>query len=402
MEEENKALERELLSKAEDALDTAKFQLMNLKNSTFTSSILFQLSTVFTKDVKGAMVDIEKIQLNPEYFLNLDVKSRISLLAKLSWHIAYAHPQRYQELEDAFEFNLFSQAADHAVNTMLKDKKYHIPDGWHCDSHYKDMMVEEIYKYLERNPNTPPSNDPQFSGDSGDSGEDSNNPNPPTMSLEQQQQRQQQMLAKAVMENDKQSSDKQEGIGQSIRDRVEEYYNPKIPWRVVFRNFLMDVVNEDYTYARPNRFYVEEGMYLPSMYSEGITEFGIGIDVSGSISDEEFNEFKSESQSMKDILNPNKTELIQWHHHIASIHELSAHQNLNEVEFLETGGTDIYPLLEHWIENPPKVAVIFTDGYFRPFNRPQDIKFPVIWVIHSNKNFNPDFGQVIYYEPDLD
>lgn len=99
---------------------------------------------------------------------------------------------------------------------------------------------------------------------------------------------------------------------------------------------------------------------------------------------------------------PNKTELIQWHHHIASIHELSAHQNLNEVEFLETGGTDIYPLLEHWIENPPKVAVIFTDGYFRPFNRPQDIKFPVIWVIHSNKNFNPDFGQVIYYEPDLD
>ena len=190
MEEDNQALDRELLSKAEDALDTSKFQLMNLKESTFTTSILFQLNFYFTKEIKGAMVDVEKIQLNPDYFLELSPKDRISLLAKLSWHLAYNHPLRYQELEDAFEFDLFSQAADHSVNTMLKDKGYHIPESWHSDSQYKDMFVEEIYKYLHEDPNTPPSNPPQFSPNSEQEG---TNPNPPKMSLEQQQQKQQQM-----------------------------------------------------------------------------------------------------------------------------------------------------------------------------------------------------------------
>lgn len=399
-EEDNKALNKELLSKAEEALDKAKFQLMNLKHSTFTSSILFQLSIIFTNDVKGAMVDIEKIQLNPEYFTNLDAKSRISLLAKLSWHIAYNHPNRYQELEDAFEFGLFSQAADHSVNTMLKDKGYHIPDGWHADKEYKDMFAEQIYKYLEAMPNPPPSNEPQFSN--SDSGGNSGNPNPPQMSSEQMQQRQEQMLAKAAMENAREDGDKQESVGQDILDRVAEYYNPKVPWNVVFRNYMHDTVQEDYTYRKPNMLYLQHGLYMPSLHSEGITDFGIGIDVSGSISQEEFNAFKTESQSMKDILKPLKTEVIQWHHNIADIAELDSNETLEDVEFNETGGTDVHPLLNHWIDNPPKVAVIFTDGYFHPFNRPEDINFPVIWVIHTNKNFNPEFGKVIYYEPDLD
>lgn len=396
-EEKDLKIDPELMDKAEKALETSKFQLMSLKNSTFTTSILFQLSMVFTKEVKGALVDIEKIQLNPEYFLGLSPKHRLSLLAKLSWHIAYNHPGRYQELEDAFEFDLFSQAADHNVNTMLQNKSYDIPQGWHADQKYNDMMVEEIYKHLEKNPNKPPSNEPNFAPmDSG------NNPNPPSLTQEQQEQRQEQMLAKAAMENDAADKSKQEQLDDSIRDRIAEYYDPKVPWQAVFRNFLFDIVKSDYTYRKPNLFLIQDDIYAPSLYSEGITDFGIGIDVSGSIYDEEFNAFATESQSMRELLQPERTDVVLWHHGIASITELDSSQTMDDVEFNETGGTDIHPLLRHWIENPPKVAVIFTDGYFTPFNKPEDINFPVIWVIHSNNSFNPEFGEVIYYEPNLD
>lgn len=399
--EQSNTEDLKLMQEANDALDKAKFQLMALKNSTFTTSILFQLQMLFTKDVKSAMVDVEKIQLNPEYFLGLDSKDRISLLAKLSWHIAYDHPGRYQELEDAFEFDLFSQAADHAVNTHLRDKGYHIPDGWHADNKFHNMMVEEIYKHLERDPNPPPSNDPQFSPGNSDDDSTGNNPNPPSLTIEQQKQKQEEMLAKAAMENQMADQEKQEGLSQSILDRVHEYYNPKVPWQVVFRNFMFDTMKADYSYRRPNKAFLPE-MYLPSQISEGIADFGIGIDVSGSISQEEFNAFATESQSMREILMPERTEVIQWHSRISDITTLQSTQTMDDIHFKETGGTNVYPLLEHWIENPPKVGVIFTDGYFTPFNRPEDINFPIVWVVHSNDRFEPEFGEVVYYEPDLD
>lgn len=399
MSDENQ-IEPDKLQEAQAALDKSRFQLMALKNSAFTTSILFQLQMTFTEQVKSAMVDIEKIQLNPDYFLGLDAKTRLSLLAKLSWHIAYDHPGRYQELEDAFEFKLFAEAADHSVNTMLNSKGYDIPENWSADSKYKDMMVEEIYKYLEKDHTRPPPNDPQFSAGNGDNNDDSN-PNPPKLTAEQQKQKQDEMLAKAAMQNDMADADKKEGVGQDILDRVANYHNPKVPWQVLFRNYLYDTVKSDYTYRMPNKFFLPD-FYMPSLYSEGITSFGIGIDVSGSISQEEFDDFATESQSMREMLMPEKTEVVQWHHNISSIDELELSQTMDDIEFKETGGTDIHPLLRHWIQNPPKVGVIFTDGYFTPFNKPEEINFPVIWIIHSNDNFKPEFGEVVYYEPDID
>jgi predicted metal-dependent peptidase len=192
-----------------------------------------------------------------------------------------------------------------------------------------------------------------------------------------------------------------EDVPDCVAGRIEELINPKVDWKTLLRNFMFDLCRDDYSYRRPNKRYMPT-LIVPSLYSEGMGKISCGIDISGSVCDEQFNAFKSEIEEIKEALNPSMTEIVQWHHDISDITEIERYQNLDSLVFNDTGGTNVYPLLEHWIENPPDIAVIFTDGYFRPYDKPELITFPVIWVIYDNKKFTSDIGSVIEYELDLD
>lgn len=406
---EKQPIDPALLKEANAALDKAKLQLISIKRSVFTTTILFSLKLKWDASIKTANVDGIHLRINPQFFLNFSASHRVFLLAHEAWHVAFEHITRFCDLPNYNEdpklnkadFKTFNEAADHVINLMLQEKGYAVPQEACCNRKYTNMTTEQVYNDLMKNK----SQDPNFIPDFTPSGGDNNKgqPSPSGLTPEQLKQKVDEMIVKAntASKMNKEADGSCEDVPDCVAQRIEEMLNPKIDWTILLRNFMFDLCRDDYSYRKPNKRYMPR-LIIPTLYSEGMGKIGCGIDISGSVTDDQFNAFKCEIEQIKEALNPSTTEVIQWHHKIADITNVERYQNLDNIVFDETGGTNVYPLLEHWIQDPPDVAVIFTDGYFRPFDKPELITFPVIWVIYDNDQFLPEFGSVIQYELDED
>jgi predicted metal-dependent peptidase len=409
--EQNKELpiDPTLLKQANAALDKAKLQLISIKRSVFTTTILFSLKLKWDMSCPTANVDGVNLRINPQFFLDFSSPQRVFLLAHEAWHVAFEHLTRFCDLAGYDEdpkkstacFKTYNEAADHVINNMLKNKGYAVPNGACCNQKYSNMSAEQVYNDLMKSKSQNPDFIPDFTPASNNSPD--GEPSPTGMNAEQLGQKIDEMIVKAntASKMNPEADGSVEDVPDCVAGRIEELINPKVDWKTLLRNFMFDLCRDDYSYRRPNKRYMPT-LIVPSLYSEGMGKISCGIDISGSVCDEQFNAFKSEIEEIKEALNPSMTEIVQWHHDISDITEIERYQNLDSLVFNDTGGTNVYPLLEHWIENPPDIAVIFTDGYFRPYDKPELITFPVIWVIYDNKKFTSDIGSVIEYELDLD
>jgi len=396
----------EVLKQANAALDKAKLQLISIKKSVFTTTMLFSLKLKWDASVPTANVDGVTLRINPTFFLDFTAPQRVFLLAHETWHVAFEHITRYTDLAGYDEdpklnsacFKTFNEAADHAINLMLKEKGYSIPQNACCNVKYSNMTTEQIYNDLMKNNTQNPNFQPDFTPSVGKGATAPKG----ALSKEQIQQKIDELLVKASVASkmNPDADGSTEDVPSSVAERIEELVNPRVDWATLLRNYMFDLVRDDYSYKRPNKRYMPD-LIIPSLYSLGMGRLACGIDISGSVCDQQFNCFKSEIEQIKSVLSPEVTEIIQWHHEISDIKEVDRYQSLDGIEFKDTGGTNVYPLLEHWIQNPPVVAVIFTDGYFRPYDKPEKINFPVIWVIYDNDRFKPDFGSVILYDPEI-
>ena len=99
---------------------------------------------------------------------------------------------------------------------------------------------------------------------------------------------------------------------------------------------------------------------------------------------------------IKDTLQPALMYVLDFDTKIKQVRELLPGDRVEDQQFQGRGGTRIEPVLQWAKETQPKVLIVFTDGDFY-FPQDADPEVPVIWVIHSSKQFSPPFGQVIYY-----
>ena len=63
---------------------------------------------------------------------------------------------------------------------------------------------------------------------------------------------------------------------------VEQVVHPPVDWRSVLREFVATQAKNDYSWSRPNRRFLAQGLYLPGLYSEELGEVVLAIDT-GSI-----------------------------------------------------------------------------------------------------------------------
>ena len=96
-------------------------------------------------------------------------------------------------------------------------------------------------------------------------------------------------------------------------------------------------------------------------------------------------------------MKPQKITLIDFDTRIKQIRDIDNMVNiLTDIKFHGRGGTNILPILEYATKHKPEVLLIFTDGEFRlPNSFPQ---VPLIWLIHGDHPFKPNFGRVIRYK----
>jgi predicted metal-dependent peptidase len=175
---------------------------------------------------------------------------------------------------------------------------------------------------------------------------------------------------------------------------LDNLLDPKLPWQTILRKYLQTFAKNDYTFRRPNRRYFPTHL-LPSLYSQALLTIDVAVDISGSVTDDEFKRFVSETASILRMMKPEKIRIVQFDTRIQSVDTVKNLHQLMQINFTGRGGTLIEPVLEWADANKPQLLLVFTDGCFR-FHR-QTSKTDVLWLIHDNPGFTAPFGKTLHY-----
>ena len=66
-----------------------------------------------------------------------------------------------------------------------------------------------------------------------------------------------------------------------VEETVRNAHASTLDWRTLLRRYMTDAASRDYSWSVPNRRFIDSGLYLPSIRSEGIDAIAVIIDTSG-------------------------------------------------------------------------------------------------------------------------
>jgi predicted metal-dependent peptidase len=175
----------------------------------------------------------------------------------------------------------------------------------------------------------------------------------------------------------------------NVKRMIGDILDPVINWKSQLKKFINSLAKKS-QYKIPNRRHIHSGKYLPGMKRsmDGITNIIVGIDTSGSISDEMVRTYLSEVYDILKTFDPEQTIIHYIDTEIAStdIIKKKGKPDLNKIG--GGGGTAFKPLFD-WIDanmKPKDVSVVlyFTDLYGdTSFKKPKYYN-KVIWVLEKD------------------
>jgi predicted metal-dependent peptidase len=362
------------------ALNKAKIALMSRLDSVFFMHLAFSLIHQFDDTIRTAATNGKFIKYSPEFFMSLDPEERVFLMLHETMHVAYMHMARTGD-RCPDKFNI---AADHVINLQLIERGFKMPKCGLADPQYSGLSTEEVYNLLPPSPSGGNQGVPGFGSDLL-SPEDSHD----QLAAEVQD-----MLVRAAIHS-KLANDKPGIIPGEIEIFLNKLLNPKLPWNRILQKYLNTFSKNDYSFRKPNRRFFPDH-FMPSLYGEKLMNIVVAVDTSGSVSDEEFHRFVSETHSILRMMKPEQITVIQFDTEIKSVDKVQSTKDLMGISFTGRGGTDIDPVLEWANTHKPQLLLVFSDGEFN-FSDLQ-AKCKTLWLIHSNSHFVAPFGKVIHYE----
>jgi predicted metal-dependent peptidase len=346
---------------------------------------------------------------NTEFVKKLSVKKLEFLFGHEILHCVFDHFGRVGS-RDRMLSNI---AQDYAVNQILVDERIgeKITEVQICyDNKYRGMAWEEIYDELYAKAEKIPMEDLlKQLGDLLDEhiNEDGNAPGKegdkdskgkPRMTKEEAQAIKDEIKEAMIQAASAAGAGKTPaGIQRMIKDMTE----PKISWRELVNQEIQSIIRNDYSFTRPNRKSMHSGAILPGMKEATTIDIGIGIDMSGSIGQEDATVFLSEVKGIVDQYEDFKINLWCFDTEIYNHKEIT-HDNSHDLLDYEPqggGGTDFMANWEFMKENgiEPKKFIMFTDGY--PCGDWGDEDYcDTIFVVKGNTQAEAPFGQTVIYE----
>ena len=226
--------------------------------------------------------------------------------------------------------------------------------------------------------NAPPSCDPAGTGEVMDApaggGQGEAGPSPANIAVEEQAwdeaMHQAASLAKA-----------QGKLPGAVEETVHGAHASKVDWRTLLRRYMTDAVKSDYSWSLPNRRFIDSGLYLPSIRSEGIDAIAVIVDTSGSLPAGTLAEFWAEVREIATELQPERVILLQIDAAVQDAAEHAAADLPDEIAIKGRGGTDFRPGFA-WLEEHdicPSVCLYLTDMLCSSYPEAEPL-FSTIWV----------------------
>ena len=166
----------------------------------------------------------------------------------------------------------------------------------------------------------------------------------------------------------------------AVEETIRDAHTSTLDWRTLLRRYMTDAARSDYSWSLPNRRFIDSGLYLPSIRSEGIDTVAVIIDTSGSLDAQALAAFWTEVRDIATELRPETVIVLQVDAALQDSAEYSAFDLPDEIALKGRGGTDFRPGFA-WLEEQgtrPSLCLYFTDMECDcyPDTAPQ---FPVIW-----------------------
>lgn len=191
---------------------------------------------------------------------------------------------------------------------------------------------------------------------------------------------------------------KQAGTGMSAFDRALEIaFKPQpFNWRRALTRYIKSMMKENYTWNKPSRAGIANGLILPSTSTTPKLHVGVAVDTSGSIGDRELRLLMNHIFT---ILSQFKQFTVDvWccstevHEDTFKTYTAANKSKLDEFRIESDGGTNMSKNLafveKKYKGNKPDLLMIFTDGFDNlSGDETTRTNYPVVWLIVDNKEF---------------
>jgi len=345
----------------------------------FIGSVALNMPMTLSTSVPTAATNGKRVLYNP-YFIEPLTDEELKFLV--------AHECMHPMLEHNFRRNgrdpkKWTRAADYVINQLLTDENI----GKFIEGGCLDKTIytngggtsDGIYNLLP------------------DSDGDGNNPGGTGNDLEDgeggpAEQAQQAAEWKITVAQAAQAAKMMGKLSANMERLVGEILQPKVNWRDVLQRFVEKVKNDQRSFARPNRRFLSQGLYLPTVTGEALGELVFAVDMSGSIGQQECDQFAAECRTVFEDGKPAKLHLIFFSHDVCA-HDIIDRDGDFVFNARGGGGTAFSPVFQY-IEDQgiePAAIVFLTDLCCYDFG--DQPACPVLWV--STEDGTAPFGEVV-------
>ena len=379
--EEEAASKVDTLSKVKivDGLDelVAKARWKLLQQHPFWGSLVLNMEIIPKEApwLPSATTDGNTIWYNPHFFSAFPEDKRLEniefVLAHESAHCAFLHPERGKSKSNHDKWNI---AVDYTVNSMLFDQEpaldfQDLPNFKiirDTAGKYKEMTAEQIYKELSDKTIYIPW-DVHIFGNGNDNGQDKegNGEGMPVYKGD----------ARKWARNVEKAAQIAKGQGKLPAgiERLIKLNRPKISWKKILYNFVDSYAKNDYNWKTPNRRGIAHGIYQPALRNPELGEIAFAADSSGSISEEQFSQFISELEGIRNAYSC-KVHAFVCDAEVQSYKEFEPDESLKDIKLKGLGGCLLPNSRVFYYPRPEKVDTLPRDKIYGSSGRIQNIQ----------------------------
>ena len=170
----------------------------------------------------------------------------------------------------------------------------------------------------------------------------------------------------------------------AVEETIRDAHRSTLDWRSLLRRYMTDAAARDYSWSVPNRRFIDSGLYLPSIRSEGMGTLAVIIDTSGSVDSDALAAFWSEVREVAADIEPERIVVLQVDAAVQDEEHYAPGALPERIVVKGRWGTDFRPgfarLAEQGIR--PAVCLYFTDMDCDRYPETEP-DYPVAWIDYS-------------------
>ena len=182
----------------------------------------------------------------------------------------------------------------------------------------------------------------------------------------------------------------------NIAQPFKDQHTHRRDWQDILLEYMRSAAPSDYSWSRPNRRFIDQGLYLPSLHGQGMGPIVIAIDTSSSVDDYHVNQAMTEMFAIARDVGPERIHLVQCDTQITEARNFDPADAPSDIQIKGRGGTSLHPVFKY-VEDQgldPELLIYMTD--LEVSNMPDEPGYPVIWAVENeHQEEKAPFGQTI-------